>query len=63
MKLRLHQAQAADQIKDNYALVKSARDRDKQAQASALSRQERLTQAEQELEQEKAKLDEVIAEQ
>jgi exonuclease SbcC len=63
LKLRLQEAQVADQIKDNYALVKSARDRDKQAQSRFLSAQQRLTQAKQQLEKQKAKLDEVIADQ
>lgn len=61
LKLRLQQAQTADQIKDNYALVKAAIDRDKKAYASFLSAQQRLTQAKQELEKQKVKLDEVIA--
>ncbi len=61
LKLRLHQAQTADQIKDNYALGKSGRERDKQAQARVLSVQQHLTQAKQELEKQKVKLDEVIA--
>ncbi len=61
--LKLHQAKTADQIKDNYALGKSGRVRDKQAQSRFLSAQQRLTQAKQELEKQKAKLDEVIAEQ
>jgi DNA repair protein SbcC/Rad50 len=59
-KLRLQQSQAADQIKDTYALVKAARDRFKQAQANVVSAQKTLDRATQELEQNKIKLNEVI---
>ncbi|KYC40815.1 hypothetical protein WA1_24645 [Scytonema hofmannii PCC 7110] len=58
-KLHLQQSQAADQIKDTYALVKAARDRFKKAQADVVSTQKNLSQAIQELEQKKTKLNEV----
>lgn len=57
--LQLQQAQAADQIKDNYALVKTARDKYKKAQAAVVSARESLNQVKQELEQKQRKLNEV----
>lgn len=59
--VRLQQAQAADKIKDHYALVQEARNREKQAQATALSAQKYLEQANQELEKQRCKLDEALA--
>lgn len=58
LKLRWQQAQAAGQIKGQYALVQDARDRQIQTKTAALSAQQRFTQAKQELEKQKAKLDE-----
>lgn len=57
--LQLQQAQAADRIKDNYALVKTVRDKDKKAQAAVVSVRESLNQVKQELEKQKKKLDEI----
>lgn len=57
--LQLQQAQAADQIKDNYALMKTARDKDKKAQVAVLSVKNNLYQAKQELEKQQRNLNEV----
>jgi exonuclease SbcC len=62
-KMRLEQAQAADQIKGQYTLVKAAIDADKKAQAHTLAVKTRLKQAQQKLEQHKKNLAQVIAEQ
>lgn len=61
LKVQLQQAQAADKIKDHYALVQDARNREKQAQAAAFSAQKHLNQAKQELEKQRCKLDEALA--
>jgi DNA repair protein SbcC/Rad50 len=57
--LHLQQAREADQIKDRYALVKTARETYKKVQATAITIQQRLSQAKKQLEQQKAHLDEV----
>ncbi|KST64558.1 AAA family ATPase [Mastigocoleus testarum] len=57
--LQLQQVQAADQIKDNYALLKAARDEDKKAQAAVISVEKYLNQAQQELEKHKQKLEQI----
>jgi DNA repair protein SbcC/Rad50 len=62
-KVSLQQAQAADQIKGQYALVQDSIHREIQTQTAALSAQQRLTQAKQNLEKQKAKLDEFITKQ
>lgn len=59
--VRLQQAQTADQIKGNYALVQDARARHKQAQTATKLAQKCLTQAQAKLDLQKAKLDEAIA--
>ncbi|MEC4815782.1 MAG: SMC family ATPase, partial [Scytonema sp. PMC 1069.18] len=57
--LRLQQAREADQIKDRYALVKTARETYKKVKATAITIQQRLSQAKKQLEQQKAHLEEV----
>ncbi len=59
--LQLQQVQAADQIKDNYALLKAARDEDKKAQAAVISAKKYLKQAQQELEKHNQKLEQIKA--
>lgn len=63
LKVRLQQVQAADQIKGQYALVEDAKDRERQTQTAALSAQQRLTLAKQELENQTAKRDDFTTKQ
>lgn len=60
-KIRLSQAQAADQIKGQYALLQAAIVADKKAQDNAKSVKIQLTESQHKLEQQKQKLDKILA--